>query len=207
MKILLLVLGLVLCFASNEDTLFTAWKAQYNKVYNSAEEEAIRFNNFKLSLDRIQSRNALNTETVFGLTKFSDLSVEEFKTLLGYVPSTSSYDVGVLAPNNVEAPQTFDWRTQNMVTPVKDQGQCGSCWAFSVTENIESVYCKANQLDCTTFPPLSPQEIVDCILLMPVVMVVIPPLLMLLLFKKVVWKMPLIILILLKTETALSNNP
>jgi C1A family cysteine protease len=162
MKILLLVLGLVLCFASNEDTLFTAWKAQYNKVYNSAEEEAIRFNNFKLSLDRIQSRNALNTETVFGLTKFSDLSVEEFKTLLGYVPSTSSYDVGVLAPNNVEAPQTFDWRTQNMVTPVKDQGQCGSCWAFSVTENIESVYCKANQLDCTTFPPLSPQEIVDC---------------------------------------------
>jgi len=49
-----------------------------------------------------------------------------------------------------------------MVTPVKDQGQCGSCWAFSVTENIESMYCIKNQMDCTSFPPLSPQEIVDC---------------------------------------------
>jgi len=159
MKAILLFLGLVLCFATDENTLFTAWKAQYNKQYSTSEEEALRFINFKLSLDRIQSRNTINN--VFGLTKFSDLSVEEFKTLLGYVPK-ASHDVGLLPAGSEAAPQSFDWRTKNMVTPVKDQGQCGSCWAFSVTENIESVYCKANNLDCTTFPPLAPQEIVDC---------------------------------------------
>jgi len=64
--------------------------------------------------------------------------------------------------SNVEAPQTFDWRTQNKVTPVKNQEQCGSCWAFSVTENIESMYCMAKQMDCSTLAPLAPQQIVDC---------------------------------------------
>jgi len=49
-----------------------------------------------------------------------------------------------------------------MVTPVKNQEQCGSCWAFSVTENIESMYCMKNNMDCTNLPPLSVQEIVDC---------------------------------------------
>jgi len=49
-----------------------------------------------------------------------------------------------------------------MVTPVKNQQQCGSCWAFSTVENIESMWCKKNSLDCTTFTPLSVQEIVDC---------------------------------------------
>jgi len=163
MKLALLILSLVcLSFGFDDNTLFTAWKAQFNKQYPTAEEEALRFDNFKLSIDRINSRNALNTNAIFGLTKYSDLSVEEFKSLLGYVPSTSSFDVGVLPGGPIEAPQTFDWRTQNMVTPVKNQEQCGSCWAFSVTENIESIYCKTNNLDCTTFPPLSPQEIVDC---------------------------------------------
>jgi len=162
MKIILLIVGLVLCSAFDENTLFTAWKAQYNKQYDSTDEEAIRFTNFKLSIERVQARNAKNSNAVFGLTKFADLSVEEFKSLLGYVPAENTRDIGVLPTGSIAVPQTFDWRTQNMVTPVKDQGQCGSCWAFSVTENIESVYCKGNNLDCTTLAPLSPQEIVDC---------------------------------------------
>jgi len=142
----------------DETVLFEAYKAQYNKVYASPDEEALRFENFKLSMDRIQSRNS----AVFGLTKYSDMSTEEFKsTLLGYIRPEARADVGVLE-SSVTAPQTLDWRNQNMVTPVKDQGQCGSCWAFSVTENIESMYCMKNQIDCTTFAPLAPQEIVDC---------------------------------------------
>jgi len=128
-------------------------------------KKLLRFENFKLSLDRVQSRNTVATNTVFGLTKFSDLSVEEFKaTYLGsQIPDNAhSYDVGVLTTENIEAPTTWDWRTQNKVTPVKNQEQCGSCWAFSTVENIESIYCVKNNIDCTTFPPLSPQEIVDC---------------------------------------------
>jgi len=81
---------------------------------------------------------------------------------LGYVRPAERSDVGVLPTTDIDVPQTLDWRNQNMVTPVKNQEQCGSCWAFSVVENIESMYCMKNQIDCTTFPPLSPQEIVDC---------------------------------------------
>jgi len=165
MKTVLILLGLVLATLAffDETVLFQAYKAQYNKVYSSPTEEALRFENFKLSMDRIKSRNANSDSPVFGLTKFSDLSTEEFKsTLLGYIRPEQDADVGVLPTSPITAPQTWDWRTQNKVTPVKDQGQCGSCWAFSVTENIESMYCVKNNIDCTTFPPLAPQEIVDC---------------------------------------------
>lgn len=160
MKVLILLSCLVLASLALDDTvLFEAYKAQFNKQYSSPDEEALRFENFKLSMDRIQSRNS----PVFGLTKYTDMSVEEFKsTLLGYVRPESKSDVGVLPTGDVAVPQTLDWRTQNMVTPVKDQGQCGSCWAFSTVENIESMYCMKNKIDCTTFAPLSPQEIVDC---------------------------------------------
>jgi len=160
---LVLLLALTLVFAFDDSTLFTAWKAQFNKQYSTAEEEALRFENFKLSMDRAQARNAQSGSATFGLTKYSDMTPEEFKsTLLGYVRPAERSDVGVLAPKDIDVPQTLDWRNQNMVTPVKNQEQCGSCWAFSVTENIESMYCMKNQIDCTTFPPLSPQEIVDC---------------------------------------------
>jgi cathepsin F len=146
----------------DETVLFEAYKAQFNKQYSSPAEEALRFENFKLSMDRIQTRNANSASPVFGITKFSDMSTEEFKsTLLGYNRPESRADVGVLS-SSVTAPQTWDWRTEDKVTPVKDQGQCGSCWAFSVTENIESMYCVKNNIGCSTLPPLAPQEIVDC---------------------------------------------
>jgi cathepsin F len=142
--------------------LWDQWKSEHNKQY-SLEEEMLRFENFKLTIDRIVARNAKSSSAIFGLNKFSDLSVEEFKsTLLGFVRSEKSHDVGVLPGGPIEAPQTFDWRTTNMVTPVKNQEQCGSCWAFSTVENVESMYCIKNNLDCTSFAPLSVQEIVDC---------------------------------------------
>jgi len=58
----------------------------------------------------------------------------------------------------ITAPTSFDWRTKGGVSSVKNQGQCGSCWAFSATENIESVY----QIGGHSMPLLSPQQIVDC---------------------------------------------
>jgi len=64
----------------------------------------------------------------------------------------------VLSTTNLTAPTTFDWRTLGACTAVKDQGQCGSCWAFSATENIESV----NQIAGKGLPILGPQQIVDC---------------------------------------------
>jgi len=59
-------------------------------------------------------------------------------------------------------PDTFDWVSKGKTTAVKNQGQCGSCWAFSATENIESVWMIAKDLTPTTMKPLAPQQIVDC---------------------------------------------
>jgi len=61
-------------------------------------------------------------------------------------------------PQAKAAPATWDWRQKNAVTPVKDQGQCGSCWAFSATETIESVWILAGKKT----EILAPQQIVDC---------------------------------------------
>jgi len=97
-------------------------------------------------------------EAVFGVTKFSDLTPEEFKAMyLTYRPSNSSVPrVNVVLdgePNTV-----VDWRTKGAVTPVKDQGQCGSCWAFSATEAIESY----SFLNDGKLISLSAQQITSC---------------------------------------------
>jgi len=125
----------------------------------------MRLLNFIATTKRVAQLNArskaINSTATFGLNKFSDLSVEEFSVRLGmkgYKPKQVS---GVpVASKLPQAPSSFDWRKKGGVTPVKDQAQCGSCWAFSCTESIESVYMtkggKSNQ------QPLAPQQIVDC---------------------------------------------
>jgi len=64
-------------------------------------------------------------------------------------------------PAQVMAPGSFDWRQKNGLTAVKDQGQCGSCWAFSCTESIESAYMIKGGTGHSQVP-LAPQQIVDC---------------------------------------------
>jgi len=98
---------------------------------------------------------------VYGATVFADLTEEEFaQRHLGFRPDLRqghkvSKKAKVLP---ISLPQEFDWRNYNAVTPVKNQGMCGSCWAFSVTGNIEGLYAKKyNRL-----LSFSEQELVDC---------------------------------------------
>jgi len=141
---------------------FTRFVKDYGKVYDSTEEYAKRLSIFSDNMERVAKMNAehvlINGEAVFGVTKFSDLTPQEFKKFyLGYVPSNSSQprvDVVLDGP----PANDIDWVSKGAVTPVKDQGQCGSCWAFSATAAIESYY----KLSGKSLIVLSAQQINSC---------------------------------------------
>jgi len=142
---------------------FEIFKTQYNKVYTNSQEEQQRFEIFCSNFERINKKTLeqQNDKFEFGITKFSDLTQEEFKIFLGYrpKPNLNNENQNSREIPTIAAPQTFDWRSHpGILTPVKNQGQCGSCWAFSATENIESQWALANH----TLVSLAPQQIVDC---------------------------------------------
>jgi C1A family cysteine protease len=146
--------------------MFARWMAEHKKTYTRAGEKELRFNNFKKSIERIEKMNKKHTSAKFALNQFSDQTPEEFfKHRTGQKFPSQQLARSCLA-NGVTAerlpvhaiPSAFDWRTKNVVTPVKDQGQCGSCWAFSTIANIECQWAiKGN-----TLTQFSEQLIVDC---------------------------------------------
>lgn len=157
--------------AQDDSEVEIQWRAfltKYEKIYTTAEEAAFRRQVFAQSLERVAQYNMLEEEAPFGVTKFSDLTVDEFRSL--YLMSKHLLGEQKHNPSAREAsyptwqdgpvPTAFDWRSRpGVVTPVKDQGQCGSCWAFSATENIESVWALQGN---HTLTPLSVQQIVSC---------------------------------------------
>jgi len=153
----------ILAVTPAHESFFTFMKT-HDKTYKSDVEFTHRFNVFKENLNVIDQLNALDNTTgaaSFGINKFADLSTQEFKTL--YLMSQPPTYNAVPAPHRMglpRAPEKFDWRETGFITRIKNQGQCGSCWAFSATENIESVYSKFNNIN----PPivLGPQQMVDC---------------------------------------------
>jgi cathepsin F len=143
------------------------FKKDFGKVYLNAAEENFRFKIFLQNLQLAAKAGAEDVTAEHGVTKFSDLTPEEFKRfyLMPDQPAAnlarSCLQKGVIAPHlNAKAPDSFDWRdhTPAVVTPVKDQAQCGSCWAFSVTGGMEGAWALAGH----DLVSLSEQQIVDC---------------------------------------------
>ncbi|CAM0914016.1 unnamed protein product [Alopecurus aequalis] len=140
-----------------------SWMAQYGRVYKDAAEKAQRLEVFKANVRFIESFNVGNHKFYLGVNQFSDITNDEFKatkTNKGYrlsierTPTKFRYE-------NVsidELPATVDWRTKGAVTPVKDQGQCGCCWAFSAVAATEGII----KLKTGKLISLSEQELVDC---------------------------------------------
>jgi len=158
-------LGLVatVSAAINGDVMsaFLDFQKTYDKSYSDAEFPK-RLQIFNDNLERVNKLNAehilIGGDAVHGVTQFMDLTPEEFKaTYLNYVPLNETVNRPLL---ELDAPlaAVVDWRTKGAVTPVKDQGQCGSCWAFSATEAIESYFF----LKTGKLATLSPQQITSC---------------------------------------------
>jgi len=122
-----------------------------------------RFNVWKANLDMIYLHNVGNHSYSMAMNSFGDLTSEEFiATHTGYKNIHMGYLRGLNAPDenemNVELATSIDWRTDGAVTPVKDQGQCGSCWAFSATGSTEG----ANFIAKGKLVSLSEQQLMDC---------------------------------------------
>jgi len=123
--------------------------------------------NFKESLIRIQHLQRNVRSGTFAVNEFADLSREEFRSqrLSKTVHSGSELATACLA-NGVDAvqlstanlPSSWDWRNHSVVNPIKNQGQCGSCWAFSTIGVIESQWALAGN----TLTSFSEQLLVDC---------------------------------------------
>jgi len=151
----------------NVETVFAFQKYQsdFGKSYETTAAYDTAFEAFQASLKRIAAAEARGVKNVYGLTKFSDVPQEEFKAK--YLMPKGSIDIGMMAQKHAVSkpkkhvgadPTTWDWRDQKAVTAVKDQQQCGSCWAFSTTENFESMSFLAGY----PIPTLGPQQLVDC---------------------------------------------
>jgi cathepsin L len=155
------LLGLVGVAAADLRQEFVEYMTTFNKEYTT-EEVSLRYGAFVSNMKSIQEHNARGESWVAGVNKFTDLSPEEFSaTYLGYKHRENDYMRSKnlhVAPKGQVLADSLDWRSKNAVTPVKDQAQCGSCWAFSTTGSMESTVFLATQ----TLPSLSEQELVDC---------------------------------------------
>jgi cathepsin L len=130
---------------------------KHEKVYASHDFQ-YRFKVFRTNMDFIEKHNSEGHSFTVGVNEYADLTLHEFvQTMNGVVVSHEAQ--GELHVPDVNAdPDTVDWRTQGYVTPIKNQGQCGSCWSFSATGSTEGAHFKAtNQL-----VSLSEQNLVDC---------------------------------------------
>ncbi|KAL0412459.1 UNVERIFIED_CONTAM: Cysteine protease RD19A [Sesamum radiatum] len=145
----------------NADHHFTIFKRKFGKVYATQEEHDYRFSVFKANLRRARRHQKMDPAAVHGVTQFSDLTPREFRRqFLGLnrrlrLPS-DAHKAPILPTNDL--PTDFDWRDHGAVTPVKNQGSCGSCWSFSTTGALEG----ANFLATGDLVSLSEQQLVDC---------------------------------------------
>jgi hypothetical protein len=153
-----LLIGVV----SAHDAEWEAFKSRYQKHYKNSDDEKARHGLFKASQEHVAHLNKLNGKAgnAFGINWMSDRYPEEqhktgHKKPQGWVPTAPVREYSV-----PRSPANIDWRLTTAVTPVKNQGQCGSCWAFSATETIESqmILNTGGMYDFT----LSPQQVASC---------------------------------------------
>jgi len=142
---------------------FEEFIQKFGKQYASAEEKAQRFEIFVANLRNIEHMKVIDDSASYShLTPFADLTVQEFGALNGFRPELFEASASKAAApllNTSATPESWDWVAKGAVNGVKNQGQCGSCWAFATVANIEGINFVSGS---KTLVSLSEQELVDC---------------------------------------------
>ncbi|KAI9071802.1 hypothetical protein K1719_046234 [Acacia pycnantha] len=139
------------------------WMIQHGRVYKDIQEKEKRFNIFKQNVEYIEGFNRDGTKPYkLGLNQFADLTNEEFTAsrnrFKGHMCSSITRTPSFTYENVSGVPSSVDWRQQGAVTPIKNQGECGCCWAFSAVAATEGI----TKLSTGKLISLSEQELVDC---------------------------------------------
>uniref|UniRef100_A0A7S1EYP4 Uncharacterized protein n=1 Tax=Noctiluca scintillans TaxID=2966 RepID=A0A7S1EYP4_NOCSC len=152
----------LLALTANSSTLWESWKLHFGQQ-PTALDESIRYHNFLANLRFITEENLKSHHCKFGVNEFTSLTHEEFVAqhmgfrepaqFFGNLPSMGNHSW-----NGDVLPTSVDWVELGAVTPVKNQGQCGSCWSFSVSGALEGAF----QIATGILTPLSEQQFVDC---------------------------------------------
>jgi len=136
------------------------WKNHFAQQYDSTEHEALAFDAFAQNNQIIKEHNAKNSTFKLGHNEFSAMTWDQFKA--AYVSGMDSNPQLRRTKNYAKLPaataDSIDWVTNGAVTPIKNQGQCGSCWAFSTTGAFEGAY----QITTGTLLSFSEQQLVSC---------------------------------------------
>jgi len=142
----------------NLEHSFTGFKTTFARQYKSAAEETTRMAIFNKNVEYITKHNArVGVTYKLGVNQFADLTNAEYQAIyLRPFNLTRKMNAVQQAPN--ANPSSVDWRAKGKVTPIKDQGQCGSCWAFSTVAGVEGALVTAGK----ALVSLSEQNLVDC---------------------------------------------
>jgi xylem cysteine proteinase len=146
---------------SNVELVFSSWMKEHKKVYASNEETIKRYNIFKTNLAWINQRNTELTHMTVGLNEFADETEEEFAAYRLHPMDVEAYNASIMK-YTTPAPTNDPQVTGKCATSVVNQGQCGSCWAFSASGAAEGLLCLPSLDGENAYGHVAPQELVDC---------------------------------------------
>ena len=144
--------------SSTVESAFMGYITQFGKSYGTIAEYQLRLEQFTRNYADVMQHNASESSFKLGFNQMSDWTQEEYKAILTHKPMPEETKNYQYFPETNAVANSVDWVSAGKVQSIKDQGQCGSCWAFSAASALES----AHAIKSGKLLSFSEQQLVDC---------------------------------------------